>query len=525
MIAPASIPIATANSVKGHLPRPLLLLPFLYCSAALVAVVWRDGWLACSLALAVGCCLLLLLRAAHFATRQDTNTQRDRLESVTMSAFPVLKLQYFDHEGIAEAIRLAFFMGGVPFQDERLSEAQFSELKPTLPFGQVPVLDVGNGALVIAQSQALLRYAGRLANLFPVNNPVAALKVDEILNVLDELRIRVDASRVEDDPGAKKQMREELAQEVIPRYLGMLDPRLEQLRRFPGCQSSGESKLPKVFVHDIVIFLMLKHFRMGVFDYIPSNIADTFGALCASFDAVDAHPKVKEWYALQHGRGDPQKPNEGEGEKQKPALTLTYVDQAGRAEPIRLALFIGGVDFEDERISPEEFAVRKGLLPYHQLPVLEVGGDFLAETFAILRYAGTIGSGGLYPAHDPLRAARVDEILSALDAHDNLYTQPLMRETDPQIQAEMMRRLTENSIPTLLRFLDARVAAAGAKFACGDALSVADLAIFTLVAFMRDPSASGLPAAITEPFKHLARVHDRVKQHPKVVEWYAARAP
>ncbi|KAE8969956.1 hypothetical protein PR003_g28481 [Phytophthora rubi] len=47
-------------------------------------------------------------------------------------------------------------------------------------------------------------------------------------------------------------------------------------------------------------------------------------------------------------------------------------------EPICLAFFIGGVEFEDERISREALANRK--LPFNQLPVLEVDGEVIAQT-------------------------------------------------------------------------------------------------------------------------------------------------
>lgn len=424
-----------------------------------------------------------------------------------MSAFPTLKLQYFDHEGLAEAIRLALFIGNVPFEDVRLTEEEFAALQPTLPFGQVPVLDIDNGALVLAQSQALLRYTGRLAQLYPINNPLAALRVDEILNVLDELRLRMEASRGEDDLSKKKAMREELAESVIPETLGRLEPRLVQLQCSPGVTPST------LLVHDIVVFLLLKHFRMGVVDYIPSNIADTFPELCASFDRVDKHAKVKEWYALQHDLA-PRK------------LTLTYVDQAGRAEPIRLALFIGGIAFEDERIVQDEVAIRKGLqlLPFDQLPVLEVNGEWLAQSFPILRYAGTLAGNGLYPAHDSLAAARVDEILSALDAFDSEHTQPLIREKDLLAQAEMARQLSMEAIPKLLTFLDARVGASSGAFACGDTLTVADLAIFSLVAFLSRPPNGDLPNTTVDPFIHLKRVYEQVDAHPKVTEWYETHA-
>lgn len=419
-----------------------------------------------------------------------------------MSVFPKLKLSYFAHGGLAEATRLVFFLGDVPFVDERLTEQQFAALQPELPYGQVPVLEIDSGGgapvTVVAQSQALLRYAGRLAKLYPSsNNPIAALKVDEILNALDELRVEMEASNYEQDPEKKKQMREELAETTIPQFLDMIQPRFERLTESPGFHSKG-----KVLIHDVALYLLLKSIRTGVLDYIPAIIADDYDLLCTVFDKVDAHPKVQEWYSLNH----------------PPKLKLTYVDQGGRAEPIRLAFFIGGIEFEDERVTQEELALWKPELPFHQIPVLEVDGEMLAETFPILRFAGSLS--GLYPAHDALQAVRIDEILSALDEFDSKYTKPAISENDPSVQAEIYRKLTGEHIPRILGFLDKRVEKWNGEYACGDAFTIADLVIFMLVSFLKSRSEDEVPKHIAEPFKHLNRVCSNVREHPKVAEWY-----
>ena len=76
------------------------------------------------------------------------------------------KLTYFDvHGGRAESIRLAFCLGGIPFEDERWSFAEFGQKRASLRFNAVPVLTI-DGAEV-TQSNALNRYVGRLAGLYP----------------------------------------------------------------------------------------------------------------------------------------------------------------------------------------------------------------------------------------------------------------------------------------------------------------------------------------------------------------------
>lgn len=42
-----------------------------------------------------------------------------------------------------------------------------------------------------------------------------------------------------------------------------------------------------------------------------------------------------------------------------PKLTLTYFDFAGLAEPIRMALAVSGLEWEDKRLTREEFGALK----------------------------------------------------------------------------------------------------------------------------------------------------------------------
>lgn len=42
-----------------------------------------------------------------------------------------------------------------------------------------------------------------------------------------------------------------------------------------------------------------------------------------------------------------------------PKITLTYFDFAGPAEPVRLALAMAGEEWEDKRLTPEQFAALK----------------------------------------------------------------------------------------------------------------------------------------------------------------------
>jgi glutathione S-transferase len=97
---------------------------------------------------------------------------------------PKLKLTYFNIEGAAEKVRLALKLGGLAFEDERIEMSGWQALKPSTPYGQLPLLSIDDQPPV-TQSFAMLRYIGRLSNLYPAD-PVEALAVDEVCGLQED---------------------------------------------------------------------------------------------------------------------------------------------------------------------------------------------------------------------------------------------------------------------------------------------------------------------------------------------------
>jgi prostaglandin-H2 D-isomerase / glutathione transferase len=97
-----------------------------------------------------------------------------------------LVLHFFNLAGRARAIRMAFALGKIPYEDRRYSYDEFEKLQQAsaLPFGAFPVLDVDGERL--AQSRAILRYAGRLAGLYP-HDALAAARCDMAIDAMEEV--------------------------------------------------------------------------------------------------------------------------------------------------------------------------------------------------------------------------------------------------------------------------------------------------------------------------------------------------
>ncbi|RCN48921.1 glutathione S-transferase protein [Ancylostoma caninum] len=64
---------------------------------------------------------------------------------------------------------------------------------------------------------------------------------------------------------------------------------------------------------------------------------------------------------------------------------LTYFDGRGAAETIRQLFVLAGQEYEDVRLSRDE-CLNTRMMPFSQMPVLEVDGKQLAQSFAIVRF-------------------------------------------------------------------------------------------------------------------------------------------
>ena len=179
-----------------------------------------------------------------------------------------------------------------------------------------------------------------------------------------------------------------------------------------------------------------------------------------------------------------------------------------RAETSRLALHMGGIDFEDVRLGGDDFRAKKaaGEFPYGQLPVLEVDGEMFAQSVAIAKFCGKLS--GLYPKDDDLAAMKVDEFLDAAAQITSLVN-PSMSEKDPTKRAAMREELGQETFPHWLSLLEKRMGSG--DYLVGDSLTVADLAIWRLMGWLTGGVLDGIPNDLLKP-------HSRLEDHFKRID-------
>ena len=198
-------------------------------------------------------------------------------------------------------------------------------------------------------------------------------------------------------------------------------------------------------------------------------------------------------------------------------LKLSYFDIKGRAEPIRLALTIGGVAFEDHRFKREEWQTLKPTLPFHQVPVLAVDGKVVAQSLGLLRYAGILSH--LYPTDDPFKGLLIDQVIYQIaDIKDALG--PTLRETDEAKKLAARQKIASDIWPNQFAGLESVIATHGSKhFAVGDSLTIADVLVYIVVGELRTGKYDGIPVAFIEEYKRLIAIYEQVSKHPKVADW------
>ena len=109
---------------------------------------------------------------------------------------------------------------------------------------------------------------------------------------------------------------------------------------------------------------------------------------------------------------------------------LTYFDfDGGRGEPVRIAFHHGGIEFEDERISFEEFLKTRESTRFNSVPTMEIDGKIVTQTNAMLRYVGK--KVGLYP-EDEMQAFYCDEPMEAVEE----AREPRLRHVRPEEAGE-----------------------------------------------------------------------------------------
>jgi glutathione S-transferase len=197
------------------------------------------------------------------------------------------KLTYFDSAASrGEECRLAFHLAGVEFEDNRIPGDAWAALKPTTPFGSLPVLELP-GQPPLAQSNAILVLIGRQHGLHP-GELVEAARHEALMCHVEDLRAQVGPTLRISDPAEKKNAREALASTYLPTWGANTE---RQLREGPFYAGT------KLHVVDLKLYMVVRWFATGNVDHVPPTIFAHLPKLTCLYEAVRDDARIRAWYA------------------------------------------------------------------------------------------------------------------------------------------------------------------------------------------------------------------------------------
>ena len=204
------------------------------------------------------------------------------------------KLTYFDMDGgRAEPTRIAFHAAGVAFEDDRISFQDFGAMRQSTPFTCVPVLEIDG--VPVTQSNAMTRYVGKMAGLYP-EDPLQALFCDEAMEAVEDLLHQIVSTfGLEGDE--LKAARQKLADGWMTIYLRGLDGLLTR----GGGEYFADNRLT---VADLKVAIQVRSLEAGTLDHIPVDlVAKVAPGLVGHRERVEASREVTAYYASRVREG------------------------------------------------------------------------------------------------------------------------------------------------------------------------------------------------------------------------------
>ena len=214
------------------------------------------------------------------------------------SALSGCTLTYFGLPGRGETTRMLLAIAGVKFTDERLAFQDWGALKPTAPFGSMPLLTLSTG-FRLAQQRAIARFVGKHTGLYP-EDPHAAALVDALMDALEDVQGINGVGR------GKPQAEKEADRLAAVSPGGKIYQVLAKIDAYIGEHGDGAGHCvgSTLTIADVHLFSYTSNLGSGFFDGVPNTCTNTFSNIQRVRKCVADLPAVQAWFAADRPRSD-----------------------------------------------------------------------------------------------------------------------------------------------------------------------------------------------------------------------------
>lgn len=204
----------------------------------------------------------------------------------------MMRLVYFPSPGRAEAIRVALSLSGRDWEDVSLDGERFQSMKEAgeLPWGMVPVLQTPDGT--IAESTAILRYVGSMADLVPAD-PFQRAKADEFIDGMEPLSKVLDSTFGISDLDERIRLRKEV---FGPNGKGSSNLSLLE-RKVRDSETGWAAGTDNMSIADLKLFTGLFGLFSGNYDGIEASVVSGYPGLINYHRKVATEPRIQSHYS------------------------------------------------------------------------------------------------------------------------------------------------------------------------------------------------------------------------------------
>ena len=195
---------------------------------------------------------------------------------------PTYKLIYFNARGRGELIRYVFAQAGVQYEDFRVSKEKWAEIKPTTPYGMLPVLE--EDGKQVAGGVVAARYLAEKPEFgLAGSNAFENAQIASIVDVMEDFVKEVFKVHFEKDEARKAELMKAFLGNAIPKYLGILNTLLVNNS---GYLWGGKLTWADLYLANVVDFL----YRDPIKDAFSP-----YPEITKLRDRVDSQPNMAKW--------------------------------------------------------------------------------------------------------------------------------------------------------------------------------------------------------------------------------------
>lgn len=184
---------------------------------------------------------------------------------------------------------------------------------------------------------------------------------------------------------------------------------------------------------------------------------------------------------------------------------------------VRLAMIIGKIPFEDERIPFEKWPALKPLTPLGSVPVAKIDGKEFVQTMALTRYFGK--QSGLYP-DCALKALVIDQVVeTVMDMQNAIFSLGGSEKNEEMRQA--LETVTSVDGPRYWGGCEKMLEKiSSGPFVLGDQVSIADVCIAGIYLLLKSGHIDIFPPNALDKYRRMHQVFRSVMEIPDVSVWY-----